>query len=54
MNEAINNFNQLVNGQRSIKVDAKVPDSELLKIGGVLFLSYLLAFLFVAIMVKKR
>lgn len=53
MNDAIANFNALANGERSIKVDAKIPDSELLKVGLVLFGSYVLAFLFVAVLVKS-
>lgn len=53
MNEAIANFNRLVNGQSSIKVDAKIPDSELIKIGAVMIGSYLLAILIVALLVKK-
>ena len=54
MNEAIQNFNELVSGQRSIKVDAKVPDEELFKIGMVLFISYLSAFIMVALLFSRK
>ena len=54
MNEAIQNFNELASGQRSIKVDAKVPDEELFKIGMVLFVSYLAAFIVVALLFRNK
>lgn len=54
MNEAIQNFNELASGQRSIKVDAKVPDAELFKIGMVLFVSYLAAFIVVALLFRNK
>jgi len=53
MNEAIANFNALVKGESSIKVDAVVPNSELFKIGMVLFISYLAAFLVTAIVFRR-
>jgi hypothetical protein len=53
MNEAINNFNKLANGQTSIKVDARIPDAELLKVGAVLMGSYIIAFLIVALLLKS-
>ena len=50
MNEAINNFNDLIAGRKSITVQAKVPNSELIKIGLVMAAAFIVAFLFLAIL----
>ncbi len=54
MNEAIQNFNELASGQRSIKVDAIVPNEELFKIGMVLFISYIAAFTLIALLFNRK
>jgi len=53
MNEAIDNFNALARGESSIKVDAVVPNSELIKIGAVLFASYMLAIVVTALILRR-
>ena len=52
MNEAIANFNALVEGEKSIKVDAQIPDSELLKVGVVIFIAFATAFVLTALVQK--
>ena len=54
MNEAIENFNRLISGEKSLKVDAKIPDTELFKIGMVLFISYMAAFTLIALLFNRK
>jgi hypothetical protein len=54
MNEAIENFNRLISGEQSIKVDAKIPDTELFKVGLVLFISYIAAFTLIALLFNRK
>ncbi len=50
MDEASNNINYLIAGRKSISVNAKVPNSELIKIGLVMAAAFIVAFLFLTLL----
>lgn len=43
LNNTLGNVNQVLSGQRSIQVDARVPNMELAKVASVLFVTIFLA-----------